>query len=78
MQNLAVAANVPADNNTTKYRILFYRTKYVSTNLVGPNIVRVFLPLPEDGNRSSFRNAVFYSYLEFRIMDKVQKPSDSE
>jgi hypothetical protein len=25
----------------------------------------------EDGNRSSFRNVVFYSYLEFRAMDKV-------
>jgi hypothetical protein len=30
------------------------------------------------GNRSSIRNVVFSSrYLEFRAMDKVQKPSDS-
>jgi hypothetical protein len=36
------------------------------------------LPSPEDGNRSSFRNAVFSSYLEFRALDKGEKPSDSE
>jgi hypothetical protein len=27
----------------------------------GPNWVRVFPPIPEDGNRSSFRNVVFSS-----------------
>jgi hypothetical protein len=27
---------------------------------------------------SSFRNIIFSSYLEFRTMSKVQKPSDSE
>jgi hypothetical protein len=29
-------------------------------------------------HKSSFRNDVFSSYLEFRAMDKVQKPIDSE
>jgi hypothetical protein len=38
----------------------------------------VFLPSPENRNRSSFRNFVFSSYLEFRTIDKVHKPSDSE
>jgi hypothetical protein len=33
---------------------------------------------PEDGNRSSFRNAVFSSFLQFRAMHKAPKPSDSE
>jgi hypothetical protein len=32
---------------------------------------------PKYGIRSSFRN-VFSGHLEFRTMDKVQKPSDSE
>jgi hypothetical protein len=41
----------------------------------GPNGVCVSLPSPEDVNRSSFRNVVFYSYLEFRTMYKVNKPS---
>jgi hypothetical protein len=44
----------------------------------GHNKVGVSLPSPEGGNRSSFRNVVFSNYLEFRTMDKVQKPSDSE
>jgi hypothetical protein len=35
------------------------------------------LSSPEDGNRSRFRNVVFCSYLEYRTMDKVQKPIDS-
>jgi hypothetical protein len=43
-----------------------------------PNRVGVSLPSPEDGNRSSFRNFVFCYYLEFRTMNKVQKPSHSE
>jgi hypothetical protein len=34
-------------------------------------------PTPEDGNRPSFRNYVFSSYLEFRTTDKIHKPSDS-
>jgi hypothetical protein len=33
---------------------------------------------PEDGNRSSFRNFISSSYLEFRTMGKVQKPSDPD
>jgi hypothetical protein len=44
----------------------------------GHNRVGVSLPSPEDGNRSSFRNVVFSSYLEFWTMHKAQKPSDSE
>jgi hypothetical protein len=32
---------------------------------------------PEEGNRSSFRNAVS-SFVEYRTMDKVRKPSNSE
>jgi hypothetical protein len=44
----------------------------------GPNRVGVAFPSPEDGNRSSFRNVMFSSYLEFRTTDKVQKPADSE
>jgi hypothetical protein len=35
-------------------------------------------PSPEDGNRPSFRNAVFSSYLDFQTIDKVLKPGDSE
>jgi hypothetical protein len=42
------------------------------------NRVGVFLHSPEDGNRSSFRNVVFYNYLEFWTLDKVKKPSESE
>jgi hypothetical protein len=46
----------------------------------GPIRVGVFLPLPEDGNRSSVQlpKRLFSSYLEFRTIGKVQKPSDSE
>jgi hypothetical protein len=34
---------------------------------------------PEDGNRSSFRNIVLSSFfLEYRTMDRVQKPSNSD
>jgi hypothetical protein len=40
----------------------------------GPNRVGVSLPSPEDGNRSSFRNVVFSSYLEFGTMDKPTNP----
>jgi hypothetical protein len=42
-----------------------------------PNRVGVSLLTPEDGNRPSFRNAVFSSHVEFRTMDKFHKPSDS-
>jgi hypothetical protein len=44
----------------------------------GPNKVGVSLHSPEDGNRSSFRNIVFTSYLELQRMDRVGKPIDSE
>jgi hypothetical protein len=43
-----------------------------------PNWVGASLPSPEDGSRSSFRNVVFSGYIEFRAMDKVHKPDDSE
>jgi hypothetical protein len=44
----------------------------------GPSRVGVSLPLFRDGNRSSYRDAMFSRYLQFRTMDEVQKPSDSE
>jgi hypothetical protein len=37
-----------------------------------------FLSSPQDGNRPSFQNVVFSSYLDFRMMDEVQKPNDSQ
>jgi hypothetical protein len=43
----------------------------------GPNRVGVSFPSPEDGNRSSFRNALLSSYLEFQTLDKAHIPSDS-
>jgi hypothetical protein len=43
-----------------------------------PNTVGVSLHSPEDGNKSSFRNVVFFSYLEFWTLDKVHTPSDSK
>jgi hypothetical protein len=42
------------------------------------NRVHILLPSPEEGNSSSFRNVVFYSYLEFQTMDKDQKPRHSD
>jgi hypothetical protein len=42
----------------------------------GPIKVDVFLPSPEDGNRSSFRNVVFLS-LESLTMNKAQTRSNS-
>jgi hypothetical protein len=42
------------------------------TNRVGVS------PWPENRNRSSFRNVIFSSYLEYRTMDRVHKPSVSE
>jgi hypothetical protein len=41
----------------------------------------LFAPSGEDGNRSSFQNAVFSSgffFLEYQRMNKVQKPSNSK
>jgi hypothetical protein len=43
-----------------------------------PNRLYISVSSPEDGNGSSFRNAVFPSYLEFRAMGKIQKTNDSE
>jgi hypothetical protein len=36
------------------------------------------MPSPEYAKISNFRTVTFSSYLEFRAMDKVQKPSGSE
>jgi hypothetical protein len=45
----------------------------------GPNWLGVLPPpWPEDGNRFSFRNVVFFNFLEYWTMDKVQKLSNSE
>jgi hypothetical protein len=44
----------------------------------GHNRVDVSLPSPEGENRSSFQNDVFSSYIEFRTMNNVYKPSESE
>jgi hypothetical protein len=44
----------------------------------GPERVDVSLPSPEEEKRCSFRDVSFYSYLEYRTMDRVQKLSDSE
>jgi hypothetical protein len=43
----------------------------------GPKIVSAFFLAPKEGNRSSFLYAVFL-LLEYKIMHRVQKPSDSE
>jgi hypothetical protein len=43
-----------------------------------PNRVGVSLLSPEDETISVFQNVVFSSYLEFRTVDKVHIPSDSE
>jgi hypothetical protein len=44
----------------------------------GPKSVGVFLPSSEEGNKSSFRNILFRSFLEFRTTEKVQNLSNSE
>jgi hypothetical protein len=43
---------------------------------MGPNRVGVPLHSPEDGNRSSFRNVEFSTYLQLRAIDNVQKSRD--
>jgi hypothetical protein len=45
---------------------------------MGPNTVGVSFPSHEGGKTFSSRKVVFSSYLEFRTMAKVQKPSDPE
>jgi hypothetical protein len=42
----------------------------------GPNILGVSLPTLEAGKGLNFRNDAFSTYLEFRTMGKVHKPSD--
>jgi hypothetical protein len=49
------------------------RTESKRSNRIGASISSL-----EDGSRSSFRNVVFSSYLEFWIVDRVQRPNDSE
>jgi hypothetical protein len=46
----------------------------------GPDGVEVSFPSLEDGNRSNFRNVLFYTRtnLEFPTMDKIHKASDFE
>jgi hypothetical protein len=44
---------------------------------MGPNRTGFTLTSTEVGNRSSFRNVVFSSYLEFRTMENIHKASDS-
>jgi hypothetical protein len=44
----------------------------------GPIKICVSVPSTEDGNRSSFRNAAFSSYVEFQTTEKVQKSSGYE
>jgi hypothetical protein len=44
----------------------------------GPNRLGDSFPSHVGGNWSSFRNVAFSTYLEFRAVDKVHKPSDSE
>jgi hypothetical protein len=44
----------------------------------GLNRVVVSFPSLEDGNRHSFQNVMFYSYLESQMVDKVHKLIDSE
>jgi hypothetical protein len=43
----------------------------------GPSRAGVSLPSPEDRNESNLQSVLFYNYLEFRSMDKVQKSGDS-
>jgi hypothetical protein len=43
----------------------------------GPNWVGVFPHSIEDGNRASFRNVVFFYFLVYRMMEKVEKPSNT-
>jgi hypothetical protein len=43
-----------------------------------PNRVGISFPSPEDGNRSNLQSALFSTYLEFQMMDKVEIRSDSE
>jgi hypothetical protein len=71
---------------TTKYDVS--KTSSVSFFRWGPvievtlskgfNTLGTSFPAPEDWNRSTFRNTVFYIYLEFQTVGKVHKFIDSE
>jgi hypothetical protein len=74
-------------NHCTQSSYLEYLLCWVQFNQVhwlrlalskGLNRVGVSFPSPEDVNRSSFRNVVFSSYLEFLMKDTVHEPSDSQ
>jgi hypothetical protein len=55
---------------------LTWRQKEIHS--MGFNGTGVILPSPEDSKGSNFRNIVFSSLLEFRMVDEVLKPIDSE
>jgi hypothetical protein len=58
---------------------IYYKTQCLRLALSkGHNRVDVSRPSPQNGNKPGFRNITFYSYLEFQMMDKVHKPSDSK
>jgi hypothetical protein len=44
------------------------------TSITGPNLVGVFPPPPDDGNRSSFRNVVFSSFYSTGRWKKSKNP----
>jgi hypothetical protein len=63
-----------------RFHVTSHLKNLVSGNLAlfnGPNTVGVSLRSSEDGNRTSFRTSVISSYLESRMMAKVQEPSGS-
>jgi hypothetical protein len=61
------------------YNTLNYLNHWLALSK-GPNRI-IVSPSFEDRNRSSFQNVVFSSFfffLEYRMMEKVQKPSNSD
>jgi hypothetical protein len=62
--------------NTQKDQVSELRLRLALSNC--HKRVGVSLPSPGDGNRPSLRNFVLSTYLEFRMAEKVQKPSYSE
>jgi hypothetical protein len=75
VRNLVMGPNWPTNRRSQNNLKLKWLRLALSK---GPNEVGISLPSPEDRNRSSFRNTVFSSYLEFRTIDKVQKHNNSE
>jgi hypothetical protein len=55
-----------------------WATLFLGDINTGPKRVAVSLLLPEDGNRSSFRNVVLSCYLQFRRMDEAHEVSGYE